>query len=483
MGARTVHFFSDRKRFFGASLLFGLIWLVGPFAALCLVAPFVVYQYGRFQAAVLAHRTRRTLVVHSGGAEALSKALVRGNNGCHAVKSFDELASCPEGFFTLVDGSVSVHLVTDDRDQMQTKRFLEWLHVESTTRMRESRAAGWRFNISYTEEGRRRWAFLRLVVSVESVFGEVLPLHISSFICAFGGLCVKDAVQFSESVCVEKGDVLDWMSFYSWFWGCSCCTQRVMESARNRPSTFRLGNVDMFRAALISKEAAKQVYRAWKDDLIARLPFKFFSKEIPFPFFHARALVCPSDCVWFSSTWGDESLLDDTAEPVDAALFVVSSSFRIEATLGFAPHEEWAWELAARFPGKHVVVTHPRSLAEFAFQIGDSSALSFLQSLVPGAAASGSSPHQQWLVQSGLWVRIDRSDTCDNTEEMSKELHGNGFTVIAPHRLIPAPYLNAVRKYHRALRPWLYQFAMEGTEDKRCDKNVLNCCRNTRCKM
>ncbi len=109
-------------------------------------------------------------------------------------------------------------------------------------------------------------------------------------------------------------------------------------------------------------------------------------------------------------------------------------------------------------------MTHPRSLAEFAFQIGDGKILSFLESLVPGAAASASAPHQQWLVQSGLWVRRDGSDTRDNTEEMSGELHNNGFTVAAPHRLIPAPYLNAVRKYHRALRPWLYQFAMEGTE-------------------
>jgi hypothetical protein len=342
--------------------------------------------------------------------------------------------------------------------------FFDWLHTESTTRMRESRASGWRFNIVYTEEGRRRCAFLRLVFSVESVCGSEWPTQLSSYLTSFGALRVDDVVEFSQSVHPEKYDRLDNGSFWSWLCGCSCCTQRVIEAQRGRPSKFRVSFKGMLQAALISNEAARQVYRSLKESAMGWIPVRFLTKDVPFPFAHIRPLRCPGESVYFVSTWGDETLLeaDQKVENLDPSQYVVSSYFRIVNGLGHRSHEQWWWEVAARFPGKHVVVTHPRSRGEFAFQIGDARTLSFLKGLKPGAAADPNCPHQQWLVQSGLWVRVDEADTKDNLEGMNTELHGKGYTVVAPHRLIPAPYWNAGRKYHRALRPWLYEFSGEG---------------------
>jgi hypothetical protein len=464
MGARTVYFFSERKQLLGVAVL-GVVWLLlGPVLAVCLAGAFLFYQHRRFQAAIIAHRMRRTLVVHTGGAKALARANKLSQNGKCDVLTVLELEACREGFFTLVDGSVSLCLVTDDRDHLQAGKFLDWLHTESTTRMRESRTSGWRFNIVYTGEGRRRGAFLRLVFSVESVFGNEWPAQLSSYLTSFGALRVDDAVEFSQSIHPEQDDMLDICSFWSWLLGCSCCTQRVIESQRFRPSKFRVSFKDMLQAALISNEAAWQVYRSLKEAAIGWMPVHFFTKEVPFPFAHNHPLRCPGESVYFVSTWGDETQLeaDQKVENLDPSQYVVSSHFRIVNCLGHASHEQWWWEVAARFPGKHVVVTHPRSRGEFAFQIGDARTLSFLEGLKPGAAADPNCPHQQWLVQSGLWVRVDGADTKDNLEEMNTELHGKGYTVVAPHRLIAAPYWNAVRKYHRALRPWLYEFSGEG---------------------
>jgi hypothetical protein len=459
---RMVYFFSEHKRTFALGVI-ALLWLVvGPVLALASITAFVVYQYSRFHAAVQRHRMRRILVVHTGSADAASRAR---KQSCDSIMSLEELEAHPESFFHLVDGSVALHLVADDHDVHRAAKFLDWLTAEATTRIRESRMSGWRFNIVYTDEGRRRMAFMRLTFSVESVSDtRELAEHIGTFLATFSALQVDDAVGFGKAAQLEPGDVLGLSSFYSWLFGCSCCVQRSVESSRNHPSVFRVNFVDMLYAAWISREATWQVYRSLRDTVIGFIPFKFLSRNIPFPLSHGRPVQCPGDCIFFVSTWGDESLLDpEERDGVISSLdYVVSDHFRIVDKLGHEMQERWLWEHAFFFPGKHVIVTHPRSRGEFAFQIGDAETLNFLETLRPGTAADPDSQHKPWLVASGLWVRIDKTDTLDSEDGIQNDLRGKGYTVIAPHRLIPRPYWNAVRCFHRSLRPWLYKHSGQG---------------------
>ncbi len=442
-----------------------LLWLISGLTLACVTSVcFLIYQWRRFQAAVVAHRTRRMVVLHTGSSDAQVMASKLARKSGALVMSVDDLARLREGFFHLVDGSVSLCVVTDDRDEaVSAGPLLGWLATESATRAYQARVAGWNSNIVYTEEGKRRTAFMRLAFSVVSVHGERLPTVIGGFLKSFSALQVEDALEYNESVQLDVHDVLDVWSFYAWLFGCSCCVQRDVECMRHRPSSLRAGLSDLIRAAWTSKEMASQLRRALMDWLGANLPFRTFSRQVPFPYAQQMSVSLPGDVFVFEALWGDEALLEETEKgAVDASLYVVSSQFRIVAQLGHLSHEHWLWEVASRFPGKHVVVTHPRSGAEVAFQIGSTEILQLLESLIPGAPAKTNSPHQHWFVASKLWVRADGSDAKENADEMRREMNSRGYTVIAPHTLIPAPYWNAVRRYHRALRPWLYEYAGEG---------------------
>jgi hypothetical protein len=460
-GSRTVYFFSDNKLRYGAAAFVATWLLFGPLVAVPALTALLLWQWGRFHASVVAYRTRRTMVVHSGGADAAAQAKKIAHNEDCSLMSLDEVAALPDGFFHLVDGSVALALVLDDRDGASgAQAFINWLAVESGTRVREGRVDGWQANIVYLAAGKRRSAFMRLAFSIVAVNGSALATTVGECLKAFCALPVEDAIAFGKTARPDPGDVLGVQLFWSWLCACSCCVQRDIECIRVRSSKLRVGFLDMLQAARISREAAWQVFRSLRDSALAMLPWTFFSREIPFPFSHAPPFALPTSACVFISTWGEEALMEDVDLPlIDAKDYVVSSQFRIVDNLGHALHEQWLWELAACFRGSHVVVAHPRSGAEVAFQIGSAEVLQFLQKLVPGAAADPESAHQAWLVASGLWVRRDGSDRADNEEAMRGELHGKGYTVIAPHRLIPAPYWNAVRRYHRALRPWLYEYA------------------------
>ena len=99
-----MYFFSDNKLRYGAAAFVATWLLLGPLVAVAALTALLLWQWGRFQASVLAYRTRRTLVAHSGGADAAAQAKKLARDEKCALLSLDEVAALPEGFFHLVDG-------------------------------------------------------------------------------------------------------------------------------------------------------------------------------------------------------------------------------------------------------------------------------------------------------------------------------------------------------------------------------------------
>ena len=453
-----VFFFSNHKRltFF---IVASCIWVfVSPVLCVAAAVAILVHQWFAFHEAIQSYRKRQRIILVSSGAS-IQKAvkLIGGKDPIFPASEFDP--------WRLLDGSHDLVLVVDDKGGFE--RFWAWLVEENETRITSSQSQGWNTNIVYTAEGYRRNAFLRISFTIvgQSKFADEL----SELLKALGAQRSKLHPEHSSE------ESLGFREFLQWVEGCPCCTQRYVESFRLRLSHLRTNLLDLIHLASVEPSIKSQLLRRGNKMLksIASSAGSLFrSLPSPLPFSHEiqHQPHHPGIDVYWLCAWGDARLLDSA--PACAAprheLFDVSSEYRIVNGLGQSTHQRWVWEAAGKFPGMHIVITHPVSKAELAYQIVKEDTLAFLQGLVPGGTAQEcqNSTWSKWLVASGLWVpkerRQDEEEEVEDKERMANDLATQGFTVIASDYLIPRVYLNALRRYSRGVHAWLLERGFGG---------------------
>ena len=466
-----VFFFSNHKRLAFLVVAFCAWILTGPLLCMAAIGALFVHQWFAFHEAVSASRKRRRVVLASDNAS-VQKAieLIEMDDPIISAEEFDP--------WRLLEGSHDIVLVVGNEEAKGFERLWAWLLQESETRIIRSQLQGWNTNIVYTAEGYRRNAFLRISFTIvgNSQFGRDL----GELLEALGAQQRRQHQKLCQRPSEER---LGFREFFQWIEGCPCCTQRYVESTRLRSSHLRTNLLDLIRLSSVEPTIKTQLLRAGGKMLktfTSSASSLFRSSPSMLPYSHdlqQASLLSrhPGTEVYWLCAWGDARLLDSTTFNSNShhELYQVSTDFRIVNGLGQSvQHQRWIWEAAGRFPGFHIVITHPLSKAELAYQIVEEDTLAFLQGLVPGQPAQECehATWRKWLIASGLWILKEKhddddgEDTSATTERMANDLATQGFTVIAADYLIPRVYLNALRRYSRSIHAWFMAQGMVGDE-------------------
>lgn len=508
--SRGVWFFERRKPMCALVVVVAALWLLGPLVGALLLVPSFAWwiraQRVVWRAQVRASRTRAyRYALHSGGARAAQAAAAYAASHEHvavvALQTFDP--------WLLLVGSVTVALHLDDADEPHgTSRLVQWLGAETATRMLDSASNGWRENIVYTPEGLRRSLFVRLVCSVHDCSdaqgtraGRSLAERVRCVLEQCCALCVDDACRTVEALpsaeqVMAQGDVPSWPLFWSWLWGCPCCSQRQFAQLRTRPSNVRTSVLDVLRAALSEPTASRQLMRhasSWLDkwvpwSWVMMLDPRTWFELVPLSSFvyHRQApFPMPAEEERFECAWGDTHLLLEGVEEllphIAPERYVVTHHMTFAAHLGRDTHTRWEWEAHAWFEGHgFVLIRHPYTHATHAYQLDDQHMATLLRSMVPGAPADATDLDVtlvQWLVASHVWVLRDTEQDVAGDADLrhQRELREQGWTVVPQHQLVPLPYLNALRAYYksRAVRGaggsgYGFVFGAHGVGARRC---------------
>jgi hypothetical protein len=210
-----------------------------------------------------------------------------------------------------------VHFVLSDADFAEKSNLLDFLYLETQTRIYESRIYGWNENIVYTAEGMRRSRFLRIVFSVEDESTD-FARKVTADLVQFGALKKKDVFSLNFQSISFGEDFPAFRDTMAWMLGCECCTQRYLETFRHRISPFRVNLFHLLKLAIQLPVLRIQLYRAFLEFIYSFKIFSFptfLSKDVSPIRSHLinspkKLAASPLDEVFFVCSFFDATLLE-----------------------------------------------------------------------------------------------------------------------------------------------------------------------------